>query len=172
MINTKNIPSYGYYLIFLFSFLNSFLNISCIFSILLNSLVAIGLIYGKYSMFDDELVQPSVIKFSKKAQHSQHFYVLYVGWLIVYKCPVDTSDPSSREQVVTRVPLRACSVAERLPPGQKGGKEHSFQINIGNPERYNALFPRSTVECWLSESFWMSQSERREVQQDCFPSSQ
>jgi hypothetical protein len=103
------------------------------------------------AMFDDELVQPSVMKFAKKNQHSQHFYVLHVGWLIVYKCAVVTSDPSSREQVVTRIPLRVCTVAEHLPIGQKGGNVHSFQLNITSPERYASSILRLSAECWPSE---------------------
>lgn len=98
------------------------------------------------AMFDDELVQPSVMKFAKKNQHSQHFYVLHVGWLIVYKCAVITSDPSSREQVVTRIPLRVCTVAEHLPIGQKGGNVHSFQLNITSPERYASSILRLSAE--------------------------
>lgn len=86
-------------------------------------------------MFADELVQPNVLTFSKNAQHTQHFYVLYVGWLIVYKCEVDTKDPSSREHVASRIPLQVCTVAEVLPDKQKGATEHSFQINIINPKR-------------------------------------
>jgi hypothetical protein len=89
------------------------------------------------AMIEDELFQPNVIKFSKKSQHSQHFYVLHVGWIVVYKCAVDTTDPASREQVISRIPLRACTVAEHLPIGQKGGNQHSFQLNVINPDRYD-----------------------------------
>lgn len=111
------------------------------------------------AMFDDELVQ-SALKFSKKVNRTQHFYVLYVGWLIVYKCAVDTKDPSSREQLVTRIPLRVCDVVERLPLGQKGGSEHSFLLIINKPERYDGA-ARLQAKCWPSESYsccWYSLS--------------
>ena len=94
--------------------------------------------------FDDELIKPNTLtkKFGNP-RDTKHFYVLHVGWLAVYSAPVDTTDPSSREQRVSLIPLKVCTVSEELVVKEAGKivskkkeKPLSFHIDVNNPKRY------------------------------------
>ena len=127
--------------------------------------------------FDDELIKPNTLtkKFGN-ARDTKHFYVLHVGWLAVYSAPVDTTDPSSREQRVSLIPLKVCTVSEELVVKEAGKivskkkeKPLSFHIDVNNPKRYMRS-QRSRLLDHIANPCRVSQRERRAVQQSNCPS--
>lgn len=120
-------------------------------------------------LFTDEVLKPDVLQ-SKFGKSTEHFYVLYVGWLIVYKQEVDTKDRASQEQLVSRIPLSVCSVAESAQK-KDTSTEHSFQIKIDNHKRcsHRTLQPFRLLDCVLNNRIAV-QLERRAVHLDLHPS--